>query len=65
MGEEIDRLRFVQARDGEDAAREFARRGLVAYRKALKLKGLLNRRALGKSCLAFRHFLREKPTTGR
>ena len=65
---ELDRLGFVEARDGADAAYDFAERTLNLYRAALKRGkdgrrsgyGHAYRRTLVESCLDFRRYLRSK-----
>jgi hypothetical protein len=63
---EAERLRFVEARDGRQGARDFALRTLRIYRAAVKRGkdgrrsgyGNAYRRALVVSCLDFRAYLR-------
>jgi hypothetical protein len=62
---EYDRLKFVEQRDGKEAAVSFARRTMQIYRShVLNVKGWLNndkRLSFIKSYLHFKHYyLREK-----
>jgi len=63
---EAERLRFVEERDGQSGARDFALRTLRLYRAAVRRGkdghrsgyGSSYRRALVLSCLDFRAYLR-------
>lgn len=56
---ESGRLTFLIKRDGLEKAKEFARRGIVFYRKALlSKKGLVHRRQFIENYLAFKRFLK-------
>ncbi|MCK5611598.1 hypothetical protein KAR91_57540 [Candidatus Pacearchaeota archaeon] len=56
-GREFDRLSFLIKRDGLEKAKEFARRGVNAYRKTiLSKKSLIHRREFIESYLAFKRF---------
>lgn len=64
---EFERLSFMELRDGQEGAKDFARRTLFVYRKALKRNkagkrsryASAYRRSLILSCLAFRAYLRK------
>lgn len=59
MTSEQDRIAFVQARDGPDAAKLWAHQTFRLYRQALRTPyGKAYRRALLLSLLALRQYLR-------
>ena len=72
MQHETDRLRFLEARDGPQQARAYARRTLRIYRAAVKrgkdgrrsAYGSVYRSALLMSCLDFRAYLSRSPGAG-
>lgn len=64
---ELERLSFVEARDGKEAAISFAKQGLYVYRAALKERNQLGFRTgygsayrpeLIFSCIVYRRYLR-------
>ena len=67
MKSELDRLKFVEERDGLEGARSFAEQTFGLYKAALRKKngvtisryGQAYRRELIGSCLVFRRFLRD------
>ncbi len=72
MGNEKDRLRFIEERDGQNAALVFARRTYAIYRECLGFDGKNNRKfhhasiaayrkSFIESCLVFRKYLRDAP----
>lgn len=61
MKHEFDRLAFLERRDGEPTAKDWAQRTLNLYRTALKTPyGRAYRRSLVESCLDFREYLRHQ-----
>jgi hypothetical protein len=57
VGREFDRLIFLIRRDGLEKAKEFAKRGVVSYRKhVLSKKSLIHRKKFIESYLAFKRF---------
>lgn len=68
---EFDRLTFIEARDGKDAAIEFAQRTLTIYRRSLlqsRKRGFVKphhasipeyRQSFIESCIEFKQYLKD------